>query len=206
MPAISTCPRCSQMISIPPELDSAALVRCPLCGAEYPLGAAIDSMPPALVPVEGGNGEASKAADGDADVVPPPIISPFLPGNDQEMEHGAVSETEYASVDGEELADASDSPLDVEMCDLIAKHKLQAKEESQNAPGLPAAAGRSRGKKKSELRILVEVVVGGLLGLAITYFALAWIMGSKFPLPAPPNATRPVLRFVLPDTIWTEKR
>jgi hypothetical protein len=206
MPTISTCPRCSQMVSIPPEVDSSALVRCPLCGAEYPLGAAMDSPPPELVPVERGNGEASRAADGDANVAPPPIISPFLPGHDEETEHGAASETDYASGEGEEVAAAPDGPLDDEVYDLIARHKQRAKEESQNGAGSPSATAGSRRKEKSELRIFVEIVFGGILGLAITYVALAWIMGSKFPLPAPPTALKPVLRFVLPDQIWAEKR
>jgi len=37
MPAISTCPRCQQQVSIPQQVESAAQVRCPLCHAEYPL-------------------------------------------------------------------------------------------------------------------------------------------------------------------------
>ena len=206
MPTISTCPRCSQMVSIPPELDSAALVRCPLCGAEYPLGAAMNSAPPALVPVAGGNGKMPQAADGDSNVTPPPIVSPFLPQHGAATEHGADSETDYASGEGDEGAAAPDSPLDDAVYDLIARHKQQAKDDSQNSAGLPATAVRSRRKEKSELLIFVEIIFGGILGLTITYIALAWIMGSKFPLPAPPRASKPVLRFILPDQIWVEKR
>jgi hypothetical protein len=52
MPAISTCPRCLQMVSIPQGLDPATLVRCPLCGAEYLLDAAMNLAPPELIPAD----------------------------------------------------------------------------------------------------------------------------------------------------------
>ncbi len=51
---ISTCPRCQKQVSIPAGIDSAALVRCPLCDAEYPLSEAI---PPELIPVLAATGE-----------------------------------------------------------------------------------------------------------------------------------------------------
>jgi hypothetical protein len=48
MPVISLCPRCQRQVSLPSGVDSAALVRCPLCNAEYPLS---ESLPPELVPI-----------------------------------------------------------------------------------------------------------------------------------------------------------
>ena len=48
MPAISACPRCQKLVSLPSDVDSAAQVRCPLCHSEYALGEAI---PPELIPV-----------------------------------------------------------------------------------------------------------------------------------------------------------
>ena len=48
MPTISPCPRCQKDVSIPIGIDLAASVRCPLCGAEYPLG---EALPPGLIPV-----------------------------------------------------------------------------------------------------------------------------------------------------------
>jgi hypothetical protein len=43
---LTTCPRCRRAVTLPEEADAAALVRCPLCNAEYALSEAI---PPALV-------------------------------------------------------------------------------------------------------------------------------------------------------------
>jgi hypothetical protein len=51
MPAISTCPRCQQQVSIPRHVESDSLVRCPLCHAEYPLSESLDLAPPELIPV-----------------------------------------------------------------------------------------------------------------------------------------------------------
>ena len=48
MPTISTCPRCQKPVAIPTHVASAALVRCPLCAAEYPLA---EAVPPELIPV-----------------------------------------------------------------------------------------------------------------------------------------------------------
>ena len=48
---ISTCPSCKKQISIPPKVESAALVRCPLCEVEYALSESLALAPPELIPV-----------------------------------------------------------------------------------------------------------------------------------------------------------
>ncbi|MBU4398454.1 MAG: zinc-ribbon domain-containing protein [Planctomycetes bacterium] len=48
---ISTCPSCQKQVSIPPNVESAALVRCPLCEAEYVLSESLALAPPELIPV-----------------------------------------------------------------------------------------------------------------------------------------------------------
>jgi len=48
---ISACPRCRKQVSIPPGMDSAAAVRCPLCEAEYALSESLALAPPELIPV-----------------------------------------------------------------------------------------------------------------------------------------------------------
>ena len=56
MLAISNCPRCQRPVSLPADVDRAAMVRCPLCDAEYALSEAI---PPELVPVSNVTAEQS---------------------------------------------------------------------------------------------------------------------------------------------------
>lgn len=156
MPSISTCPRCSRMVAIPSGLDAAALVRCPLCDAEYPLNEAIEMelVPPDLIPV-----------------------------------------------------DAAESPLDAEVLNMIT-NKDDA-EQTAPHPVEPLTFRRpAQRKSKNALRIFVEIVLGGVVGISVGYVVLAWmawIMGSRFDLPPPPKVLKPVLQFVLPDRIWTEK-
>ena len=56
MLAISNCPRCQRLVSLPAEMDMAVRVRCPCCEAEYPLGEAI---PLELIPVDNTSAEPS---------------------------------------------------------------------------------------------------------------------------------------------------
>jgi hypothetical protein len=109
------------MVSIPRGLDAATLVRCPLCGAEYPLGAAMDMLPPKLIPVEtfdeansSGPGQAANQADQpEADIirletaaprsipiqasVKPPPIKPPSPGETPKSVAGLITEPFFAA-------------------------------------------------------------------------------------------------------------
>lgn len=54
MAKISNCPKCDQKVTIPGAVEPSALVRCPLCGGEFPLAdtaASAEDAPPELVPV-----------------------------------------------------------------------------------------------------------------------------------------------------------
>ncbi len=60
MPRIATCTTCWQRVTVPEDAEEGQLVRCPLCGAEYPLAEALAGVtepdpraeaPPELVPV-----------------------------------------------------------------------------------------------------------------------------------------------------------
>jgi hypothetical protein len=226
------------MVAIPQGLDSTALVRCPLCGAEYPLNEAMELIPPELIPVAASD-EAilidisqpiSEADQQEADVIPlesaaikpipihasiksppadaasnidaPPIVPSFL------LQYGATAKGEESSHPNfalEETAETTESPLDDEVFSLIAKHKEEVKKESPNLAEPLALQRRGQRKPKSVLRIFIEIVSGGLVGITIAYIALAWIMGSRFDLPRPPKFLKPVMRFVLPDRIWQEK-
>src|SRR5260221_6636993 len=48
MSAVASCPRCSRQVSLPAGDDRSAWVRCPHCGAQFPLQTAIDFVPPML--------------------------------------------------------------------------------------------------------------------------------------------------------------
>jgi hypothetical protein len=253
-----------------------------LCGAEYPLGAAMDMVPPKLVPVEtfdeanlpGPGQPANQADQQEADIIPldsaaprsipiqasvkPPPIKPASPAEKPKSVAGLITEPFFAADagplgesaappqpadedpnispppivssfllqygageagqsgappiiapgDAEETAETTESPLDAEVYDLIARHKQMTEEDSPNQTESSALGRRVQPKPKNVLRIYVGIVFGGIVGLTIGYIILAWlavwIMGPRFDLPAPPKVLKPVLRFVLPDRIWTE--
>jgi hypothetical protein len=224
MSTISTCPRCSRMIAIPQGLDSTALVRCPLCGAEYPLYKATDLAPPELIPVAISD-EAilldplrptSEADQQEADIIPLesaevrsiPIHASIEPPPADLLQYGATADGEkslHPNFAAEETAETMESPLDDEVFSLIAKHKEEVKKESPNPTESLALQHRGQRKPKSALRFFIGLVSSGILGLSIAYVAMAWFMGSQFPFPSPPKVLKPVLRFVLPDRIWQEK-
>ena len=53
--AISSCPRCTQQVTLPVGVSTHAQVRCPLCRAEYTLADALVNMPPLLEVVADGH-------------------------------------------------------------------------------------------------------------------------------------------------------
>ncbi len=48
MSDLSCCPECARWVRVPGDLDSRSIVRCPLCGKEFPLDEVRRSGPPAL--------------------------------------------------------------------------------------------------------------------------------------------------------------
>src|SRR4051812_12886127 len=53
--SISSCPRCSQQITLPIGISNSAKVRCPICRAQYSLADALVNMPPLLEVVDDGS-------------------------------------------------------------------------------------------------------------------------------------------------------
>ncbi len=62
---ISRCPQCGREVAIPPGVVAEAVVRCPICSAEYPLADALSQLPPLLIVVDPvlAVAESSSAAD-----------------------------------------------------------------------------------------------------------------------------------------------
>ncbi len=57
--SISSCPRCSQQVTLPVGVSNSARVRCPLCHAQYVLADALVNMPPLLEVIEDSTDESS---------------------------------------------------------------------------------------------------------------------------------------------------
>ncbi len=204
MPTISTCPRCSQMVTIPERLDRAALVRCPLCGAQYPLNEALELVPPELIPVTVAEIAQPTGASEQSASNLPPSRGPVFP-----VEFSALaldtdtSEHDFTAAD---TASATESHLDAEALAAITNRQDKPPGEFSGQAESSLQRRRIQRKPKNAVRIFIEIVLGGLVGLSIAYVALAWILGSRFELPRPPQVLRPVLRFVLPERIWEENQ
>lgn len=182
MPATSTCPRCQKPVSIPTGIDSDAVVRCPLCDAEFPLGEAI---PPELIPVltPKAQDSASPAEGIDEDV----ITIPLEPG--EELVESAESEdditieqssTEELSGEEEELRGEEAEAETYGLADHSGDVAVEEEEEENEAVAImgsvPKTAPRRR-RQKSALATLIEVVTGGLAGCLVAYYALAFFLG-----------------------------
>jgi hypothetical protein len=147
---IVRCPRCMDDVTVPLRASPKALVRCPLCLEEYLLSEALDGLPPALVVLDG-----SEMAD-----------EPALAGAG--VARAEAGRAEYGGGDEYRLTGgAFDAALDA-----------SGPGAAVGAPR-PVVKGAARPKKKekSALVELVKIVLGGLVGLTLGYFALLWGFG-----------------------------
>ena len=83
MSLTSQCPKCEKQVMVPEGVAADAVVRCPLCQEEYPVGDALAKLPPTLIVVSAPEPPVAVAAPSEA--VPPAemlfsdeIASPLL--------------------------------------------------------------------------------------------------------------------------------
>lgn len=180
MSVVSRCPKCGQYVTLPPEVSPNATVRCPCCDAEFPLGEAAPAMPPALVPVE--------AADEEG---PDLVVDAPMP---------ALNGTEAAglTVESENAAPAdSDEPgtFDIQISEADRKKKRRpgptavypdaidipaVGQNDMHSAAAIAARLRQNARRDNLSGELVKVVLGGVLGLAVAYYALNYFGGPRF--------------------------
>jgi hypothetical protein len=166
---------------------------------------------------EGMSDDASGVVSEDASEEIPTIIAPPLVSSvilrygtslksDQNPNSIFTVEETAETVD---TADTTENPLDEDVFSLIAKHKEEVKNEYPNQSEPLALRHRSQRKPKHVFRIFVEIVLGGVMGISIGYFALAWLVwliGARFDFPHPPQILKPVIQYVLPDKVWEDRQ
>jgi hypothetical protein len=156
MLTISSCPRCQKPVSIPAGVDTAALVRCPLCAAEYPLG---EALPPELIPVLVAADQAA-AAEGTAEP------------------EAAIDHETLAEPTAEEAEEKS--PLGQEAAIEHEENEAAAVAMGQSpVAALTAVRGRQP-RPVSGLKRAIGVVTGGLAGCLAAYYGLAAWFGPEF--------------------------
>jgi len=174
MPIISSCPKCQKPVSVPNAIDSAALVRCPLCAAEYPLG---EALPPELIPVlvAASPAPAAEAVEGSAKLEETVEHEPVVEDREKEEEK-STPEHEEIAIDHEE---------DEAAAVAVGQTRLSA---------MAAVRGR-RPPPASGLRRAIEVVSGGLAGCLAAYYLVAIWFG-------PDLKTRGFPQLPLPGIAW----
>jgi len=179
MPSISTCPRCSKLVSIPSDMDSAELVRCPLCEAEYPLVDALEMAPPELVPVAGGvAAESAEEAAIEETAAETPASSDAESGLG-EWESGGYFESAAEDEFEEEAGVESEATM-----------------AAGPFSTMPVAARLQSRRQKSGLQTLIEVVTGGLAGCLVAYYGLAIWFGPEFHRVGLPELPLPFISWI----------
>jgi hypothetical protein len=205
--SISTCPHCAQQVSISPGLEAEALVRCPICEAEFPLRLALVNAveaPPELVPVA----RVEALRDTAVRLATPPETAPAKT-KDVEAREAALSPTSPSATAGiapgpagaNEKADPAPASRPVDTAALVRAldeeqgpspeiYGLAGQSPGAGASALPdvthaqaAALWRSRQKASSSFGAVgkgIAIVVGGFLGIAIVYFIFSIISPRKF--------------------------
>lgn len=114
MVCLTTCPKCSQDVTIPDGVPREASVRCPLCEAEFPLSEVVDSMREVIFAADVPELELVELAPAGPDALD--CEPEALPGDPQPL----PGEPEL--VFGGTVASGDESPLDVELLDDVEEH------------------------------------------------------------------------------------
>lgn len=158
---IAHCPRCREQVTIPLGASPQARVRCPLCSDEYLLEDALRPLPPLLVVLHDPGHEP------DSEVAPS-----FVPA----MPRAAGLESQHPpaiSVDTSEdfAVESAPPPAFHFEPDSVA-----------SAPRTTASVrSRARRKQASPVRMAIQTIGGGALGLAIAQLILWWMPGNWDP-------------------------
>ncbi len=206
MPTISSCPFCQAQVAVPQEAAVEDEVRCPLCQAQFSLDEAIDIALPELILVRGVAGRCAQpelvgagvGLNGDAWGAEPALGSGHF--------HSPMS-AEHAFDNGAlglDLANGPDTDLGYGPSnDLQPLDSWDSPQALATAEGLEPSAGvgfdtgvetvdpnetgivAKPRKKRKEPNMAIEmlkVMLGGGLGLFITYICLMWAMKNFDPL------------------------
>ncbi len=90
MSAVTVCPKCSRIVSLPAGEDRSVWVHCPLCHSQYLLQEALDYVPPALAIVPAPASDAATAT-GSSSLT----SGMFHPGEAQANEHLETVATQH---------------------------------------------------------------------------------------------------------------
>jgi len=146
---IVNCPQCQEQVTAPAGVHADAVVRCPLCRAEYPLERILAQQPPALIVV--------RAAAPAEDRIP---TAHDAVAWSQPLTSG--SSEEYALAPPAEATEVDAAPFSFAPSRAAPAPKRDTRTKPRSRSGGP-------------LRQLVQVAFGGVVGIALAQVILWWI-------------------------------
>lgn len=175
--SVVACPKCTEKVSLPPKTPPAAKVRCPLCGDNYLLSEAMDTLPPMLEVLELPEGYSPIAEDVDISAAAFLASPDRKPPSDEEDEgelrlEGAAVGIAIADEDAltpryDAWGPTSSSLPTHEIADVTPKR-------DGLAPGPPR-------KKKPQINPVFHIfgiVMGGIVAIPAALMILLWLPGS----------------------------
>lgn len=187
---LATCPACGKFALAPAEWSADSVVRCPHCLAEYRLARAASQPLPRLIAsaiVE------APTTNQDAATVPAETTT-APPPSDQPPSSATVEQTPAETRVGPADSDAQtgrDKPgtdtfsgvfPSVHARDHADAYDFIPDERRRQLDTAAAVAARLRGstRPRSLLAEIIKVALGGVVGLAIGYWALNYFGGRRF--------------------------
>ena len=142
---IAHCPVCREQVTVPAGVQREAVVQCPLCKEEFPLGDVLSQLPPELIVVRGRPGCRRRASGGSSTA--PPITVTY-----------------------DESADSAETAADETYAPAFQFEGASA------SPRATRAIRNGRGRQPAgPLRHIVQIVLGGVVGIALAQVILWWI-------------------------------
>ena len=211
MPSILTCPKCAEPVTVPDGLAESAMVRCPVCDAEYPAGEVAElaadtddandggDLPPKLIPID----SESAGQETGLPVKCPCCDAQFGLAEVIVVATGERLGGEAAAAIGPDgsVASAGEKPGNLPRFgpsgENHALHEIAIDTgikpppvasgafdfrdpEADRRDGATVVARRRRDGEKHPLRVIVEVILGGVVALPITYYGLNFFGGPRF--------------------------
>ena len=196
MPSISSCPECHRDLTLPDLVDGKQSLRCPLCDARFPAERVMAdsvSFPPAAIVVSTSDDVPPPAVERPAESEPWSTATSHDTGIDEDAGRSSQKESGFHGSDVNE-PDLDESELDESSVATADEDDSSAEDsgvaDSEVSPdyasfGRQAAAMRTAPRTRREASAFslfgqfVGIAVGGVLGLALGYWILLWILGAQ---------------------------
>lgn len=175
--SVVACPKCTEKVSLPPKTPPAAKVRCPLCGENYLLSEAMDTLPPMLEVLELPEGYSPISDDVDISAAAFLASPDRAPPRDEENEGELKLEGTGAAV-----ATAEEEGLTPRYDAWGPTSSSEsAHEVAEISPKRESLAPGALRKKKPQINPVFHIfgiVMGGVVAIPAALMILLWLPGS----------------------------